>query len=153
MGNVSRKYASVIFVCSIAFLMIAPLQVIDVFAAIPSTMSVAGNNIQVLNYDDRKVTLTWNPVAVPGVGFYDYELQVGATCLSANTYSDPHSIATIGSFYNLTPDTTYYFRLAAVNASGAGTMSDCVSQKTLAVQTGGLQHQEAESGGTHDAGK
>ena len=53
-------------------------------------------------------------------------------CLSGNTYSDPHSIATIGSFYNLTPDTTYYFRLAAVNASGAGTMSDCVSQKTLA---------------------
>ena len=74
MGSISRKYASVVFVCSIAFLMIAPLQVVDVFAAIPSTMSVAGNNIQVLNYDDRKVTLTWTPVAVPGVGFYDYEL-------------------------------------------------------------------------------
>ena len=35
----SRKYASVIFVCSIAFLMIAPLQVIDVYAAVPETMS------------------------------------------------------------------------------------------------------------------
>ena len=35
MGVTSRKYASVIFVCSIAFLMIAPLQVIDVYAAVP----------------------------------------------------------------------------------------------------------------------
>ena len=145
MVGITQKYAPIIFVFAIAFLMIAPLQVIDVFAAIPSTMSVAGNNIQVLNYDDRKVTLTWNPVAVPGVGFYDYELQVGATCLSANTYSDPHSTATVGSFYNLTPDTTYYFRLAAVNASGAGNMSDCISQKTLAVESGGLQHQTFES--------
>jgi len=153
MGSVSRKYASVIFVCSIAFLMIAPLQVIDVFAAVPSTMSVAGNNIQVLSYDDRRVTLTWNAVDVPGVGFYDYELQVGSDCVaSIVTYSDPHSIATIGSFYNLTPDTTYYFRLAAVNASGAGTMSDCISQKTLAAVSGGLQAQTVEAGGTHDAG-
>ena len=39
MGVISRKYASVIFVCSIAFLMIAPLQVIDVYAAVPETMS------------------------------------------------------------------------------------------------------------------
>ena len=39
MGSVSRKYASVIFVCSIAFIMIAPLQVIDVHAAVPATMS------------------------------------------------------------------------------------------------------------------
>ena len=89
MGVTSRKYASVIFVCSIAFLMIAPLQVIDVFAAVPSTMSVAGNNIQVLSFDDRKVTLTWTAVAVPGVGFYDYELQVGSDCVaSIVTYSD-----------------------------------------------------------------
>ena len=153
MVSMTHKYAPIVFVFAIAFLMIAPLQVIDVFAAIPSTMSVAGNNIQVLNYDDRKVTLTWTPVAVPGVGFYDYELQVGSNCTDQiQTYSDPHSIATIGSFYNLTPDTTYYFRLAAVNASGAGTMSDCISQKTLAVESGGLQHQTFESGGSHDAG-
>ena len=72
MVGITQKYAPIVFVFAIAFLMIAPLQVIDVFAAIPSTMSVAGNNIQVLNYDDRKVTLTWTPVAVPGVGFYDY---------------------------------------------------------------------------------
>ena len=138
MVSITQKYAPIVFVFAIAFLMIAPLQVIDVFAAIPSTMSVAGNNIQVQSYDDRKVTLTWTPVAVPGVGFYDYELQVGSDCVaSIQTYSDPHSIATIGSFYNLTPDTTYYFRLAAVNASGAGTMSDCISQKTLAAESGG----------------
>ena len=135
MVSITHKYAPIVFIFAIAFLMIAPLQVIDVFAAVPSTMSVAGNNIQVLSFDDRKVTLTWTAVAVPGVGFYDYELQVGSNCTDATsiqTYSDPHSIATIGSFYNLTPDTTYYFRLAAVNASGAGTMSDCISQKTLA---------------------
>ena len=42
-----------------------------------STMSVAANNIQVQSYDDRKVTLTWTPVAVPGTGIYDYEMQVG----------------------------------------------------------------------------
>ena len=156
MVSITQKYAPIVFVFAIAFLMIAPLQVIDVFAAIPSTMSVAANNIQVQSYDDRKVVLTWTPVAVPGVGFYDYELQVGsnADCETGMvTYSDPHSIATIGSFYNLTPDTTYYFRLAAVNASGAGTMSDCVSQKTLGAVSGGLQHQDVEPGGTHDAGK
>ena len=153
MVGITQKYAPIVFVFAIAFLMIAPLQVIDVFAAIPSTMSVAGNNIQVLNYDDRKVTLTWTAVAVPGVGFYDYELQVGSNCTDQiQTYSDPHSTATIGSFYNLTPDTTYYFRLAAVNASGAGTMSDCISQKTLTAVSGGIQHQDVEAGGTHDAG-
>ena len=78
MVSITQKYAPIVFIFAIAFLMIAPLQVIDVFAAIPSTMSVAANNIQVQSYDDRKVTLTWTPVAVPGVGFYDYELQVGA---------------------------------------------------------------------------
>jgi len=153
MVSITHKYAPIVFIFAIAFLMIAPLQVIDVFAAVPSTMSVAGNNIQVLSFDDRRVTLTWTAVDVPGVGFYDYELQVGSDCVaSIQTYSDPHSIATIGSFYNLTPDTTYYFRLAAVNASGAGTMSDCISQKTLASVSGGLQHQDVEAGGTHDAG-
>ena len=80
MVSITQKYAPIVFIFAIAFLMIAPLQVIDVFAAVPSTMSVAGNNIQVLSFDDRKVTLTWTAVAVPGVGFYDYELQVGSDC-------------------------------------------------------------------------
>ena len=152
MGSISRKYASLIFVCSIAFLMIAPLQVIDVFAAIPDTMSVAANNIQVQGYDDRKVTLSWT--AATGTGIYDYEMQVGANADCATgmvTYSDPISIATVSTFYNLSAETTYYFRMAAVNSSGAGTMSDCVSQTTLAAPTNQLRAQEYESGQTFDA--
>ena len=59
MVSIMQKYAPAVFIFAIAFLMIAPLQVIDVLAVIPDTMSVAANNIQVQSYDDRKVTLTW----------------------------------------------------------------------------------------------
>ena len=110
MVSITQKYAPAVFIFAIAFLMIAPLQVLDVSAARPSTMSVAGNNIQVLSFDDRKVTLTWTPVAVPGTGFYDYELQVGsnADCSTGMvTYSDPHSVATIGSYYHMANLTKY----------------------------------------------
>jgi hypothetical protein len=55
MGSVSHKYASVIFVCSIAFLMIAPLQVIDVYAAVPATMSAP----TISSYTDLSVKLAF----------------------------------------------------------------------------------------------
>mgnify|MGYP001240887669 CR=1 FL=1 len=131
MGSVSRKYASVIFVCSIAFLMIAPLQVIDVFAAVPDTMSVSGNSIAVTSFDDRKVSLSWTAPGNGGETITDYQLDVGSNSdCSTNivTYSDPISTALFGSVFNLTPDTTYYFAISAVNADGTGTRSDCVSQ-------------------------
>ena len=62
MGVISRKYASVMFVCSIAFLMIAPLQVIDVHAAVPdqvtggSIAAYTDNSIQV-NFQYAKFNL------------------------------------------------------------------------------------------------
>ena len=152
MVSITQKYAPIVFIFAIAFLMIAPLQVIDVFAAVPSTMSVAANNIQVLSFDDRKVTLTWT--AATGTGIYDYEMQVGSNSDCATgmvTYSDPMGVATISTFYNLTPETTYYFRMAAVNSSGAGTMSDCVSQLTLAAPSNQLRTQDYEAGQTFDA--
>ena len=152
MVGITQKYAPIVFVFAIAFLMIAPLQVIDVFAAIPDTMSVAANNIQVQSYDDRKVTLTWTPAT--GTGIFDYEMQVGsnADCSTGMvTYSDPMSVATISTFYNLSSETTYYFRMAAVNSSGAGTMSDCVSQLTLAAPSGQLRHVDYDQGQTFDA--
>ena len=71
MVSIMQKYAPAVFIFTIAFLMIAPLQVLDVSAARPDTMSVAANNIQVQSYDDRKVTLTWTAATNPGTGFYD----------------------------------------------------------------------------------
>ena len=53
MGVTSRKYASVIFVCSIAFLMIAPLQVIDVYAGVPDTIT----GLSIGGYSDVSVQL------------------------------------------------------------------------------------------------
>jgi len=130
-----QKYAPAIVIFSIAFIMIAPLQVLDVSAAVPSTMSVSGNSIAVTSYDDRRVVLSWTaPTANHVDGITDYQLNVGTNSDCATgiaTYSDPISTALFGSVFNLTPDTTYYFAISAVNADGTGTRSDCVSQKTL----------------------
>ena len=67
MGVTSRKYASVIFVCSIAFLMIAPLQVIDVYAAVPATIGT----VSIGGYSDISVQLNWTPPASAS-GITDY---------------------------------------------------------------------------------
>ena len=73
-----QKYAPAIVIFSIAFIMIAPLQVLDVSAAVPSTMSVSGNSIAVTSYDDRRVVLSWTaPTANHADGITDYQLDVG----------------------------------------------------------------------------
>ena len=80
-----QKYAPAIVIFSIAFIMIAPLQVLDVSAAVPSTMSVSGNSIAVTSYDDRRVVLSWTaPTANHADGITDRseERRVGKECRS-----------------------------------------------------------------------
>ena len=80
MGVTSRKYASVIFVCSIAFLMIAPLQVIDVHAAACIINGVATEfvcpdqvgTVSIGGYSDISVQLNWTPCQASPAGITDY---------------------------------------------------------------------------------
>ena len=128
MGVTSRKYASVIFVCSIAFLMIAPLQVIDVYAAVPAhvgTVSIGG-------YSDISVQLNWTPPASAS-GITDYYIQSSTDNSTWSLVTDPTSNDPTADIPNLTANTTYYFRVAAVSPDGAGEYSASVSQKTFGV--------------------
>ena len=133
MLRLMQKYAPVLLVFSIAFLMINVVTVQEASAAVPSTMSVSGNAITVTSFDDRRVSLSWTaPSANPVLT--DYQIDVGQNSDCATnivTYSDPISTLTLASVYNLTPNTTYYFAVSGVNADGTGTRSDCVEQKTL----------------------
>ena len=125
MGVISRKYASVMFVSSIAFLMIAPLQVIDVHAAVPDrvgTVSIGG-------YSDISVQLNWTPPASAS-GITDYLIQSSTDDATWSLVTDPTSTDPTADIPNLSANTTYYFRVAAVSPDGAGAYSASVSQKT-----------------------
>ena len=74
MGSISRKYASVVFVCSIAFIMIAPLQVIDVYAAVPATM----NAPTVASKTDLSVKLAFTAPSSDST-ITDYEIKKDGT--------------------------------------------------------------------------
>ena len=128
MGVTSRKYASVIFVCSIAFLMIAPLQVIDVYAAVPATIGT----VSIGGYSDISVQLNWTPPASAS-GITDYYIQSSTDNSTWSLVTDPTSNDPTADIPNLTANTTYYFRVAAVSPDGAGEYSASVSQKTFGV--------------------
>ena len=133
MSNIMQKYAPILLIFSIAFLMINVTTVQEASAAVPATMSVSGNSITVTSFDDRRVSLSWTAPSSDS-SITDYQLDVGQNSDCATgivTYSDPISTLTLASVYNLTPSTTYYFAISAVSSEGTGTRSDCVSQKTL----------------------
>jgi len=128
MGVTSRKYASVIFVCSIAFLMIAPLQVIDVYAAVPDTVGT----VSIGGYSDISVQLNWTAPASAS-GITDYLIQSSTDNSTWSLVTDPTSNDPTADIPNLTANTTYYFRVAAVSPDGTGEYSASVSQKTFGV--------------------
>ena len=110
MSSIMQKYAPVLLIFSIAFLMINVTTVQEASAAVPDTMSVSSNSITVTSFDDRRVSLSWTaPTANHVDGITDYQLDVGqnADCATGIvTYSDPISILTLGSVFNLTPNTS-----------------------------------------------
>ena len=132
MGVTSRKYASVIFVCSIAFLMIAPLQVIDVYAAVPATMSAP----TVSSYTDVSVTLAFVAPS-SDESITDYLIKQSPDDSTFTLVTTPTSTALTEEIVGLIANTTYYFKVAAVSSDGTGTYSASKSQKTLGVLGGG----------------
>jgi hypothetical protein len=121
MSGVSRKFASVIFVCSIAFLMIAPLQVLDVYAAVPSTMSAP----TISSFTDLSVKLAFTAPASDN-DIIDYEIKRDGVLVPT-----PPGVGLTEEVFGLSPDTTYTFTVAAISSAGTGTHSATVSQKTL----------------------
>ena len=126
MGSISRKYASIVFVCSIAFLMIAPLQVLDVYAAIPETMSAP----TIASFTDLSVKIQFvAPTSTHTIT--DYEVKQSTDDVTFTAVPTPPGIGLTEEIYGLTADTTYYFTVAAISSEGTGTHSASVSQKTL----------------------
>ena len=111
MGVTSRKYASVIFVCSIAFLMIAPLQVIDVYAAVPATMSAP----TVSSYTDVGVTLAFVAPS-SDESITDYLIKTSTDDSTFTLHTTPTSTALTEEIVGLIANTTYYFKVAAVSS-------------------------------------
>jgi len=143
MGVISRKYASLIFVCSIAFIMIAPLQVIDVYAAVPATM----NAPTISSKTDLSVKLAFTAPASDNT-ITDYTIQKSTDNSSFSVTPTPPGTALTEEVFQLSADTTYYFKVAAVSSAGTGTYSASVEVKTLGAAaftdfSGGSQNFEA----------
>jgi len=130
------------FVCSIAFLMIAPLQVIDVHAAVPD--QVTGGSIAA--YTDNSIQVNFNmPRSTSGVS--DFLFQIST---DNETFTAVNSPVNVDLTYNLTAleaNTTYYLQVRAVGGDGNGAWSDSLTQKT---RVGGSQ---TFSGQSFDAGQ
>ena len=142
MGVTSRKYASVIFVCSIAFLMIAPLQVIDVYAAVPDTVT----GLSIGGYSDVDIQLNWNmPNSSSGIS--DFLIKQSTDNTTFTLVSTPVNVDLTQNIVGLTANTTYYFKVAAVGGDGTGEYSASVSQKTY-----GSAGNQNFSGQSFDAG-
>ena len=125
MGVISRKYASVMFVCSIAFLMIAPLQVIDVHAAVPDTIT----GLSIGGYSDVSIQLNWQmPNSTSGIS--DFLIQQSTDNSTWSLVTTPTNVDLTENIVGLSANTTYYYRVAAVGGDGTGEYSSSVSQKT-----------------------
>ena len=143
MGVISRRYASLIFVCSIAFIMIAPLQVIDVYAAVPATM----NAPTISSKTDLSVKLAFTAPSSDNT-ITDYTIQKSTDNSSFSVTPTPPGTALTEEVFQLSADTTYYFKVAAVSSAGTGTYSASVEVKTLGAAaftdfSGGSQDFEA----------
>lgn len=83
---------------------------------------------------DTQVSLTWTePASDGGSAITDYVVQYSSDSGSNwNTFSDGTSTATSATVTGLTNDTAYTFRVAAVNAVGAGSYSSASAAVTPA---------------------
>ena len=141
MGVTSRKYASVIFVCSIAFLMIAPLQVIDVHAAVPD--QPAGGSVAA--YTDNSVQLNWAmPNSTSGVS--DFLFQKSTDNVTFTAVASPVNVDLTYNFTGLEADTTYYFQVRALGGDGLSEWSTSLSQKTRAGGNQSFSDQSFDAG-------
>jgi len=141
MGVISRKYASVVFVCSIAFLMIAPLQVIDVHAAVPD--QPAGGSVAA--YTDNSVQLNWAmPNSTSGVS--DFLFQKSTDNVTFTAVASPVNVDLTYNFTGLEADTTYYFQVRALGGDGLSEWSTSLSQKTRAGGNQSFSDQSFDAG-------
>ena len=142
MGVISRKYASVMFVCSIAFLMIAPLQVIDVHAAVPDQVT----GVSIAAYTDNSIQVNFNmPRSTSGVS--DFLFQISTDNVTFTAVTTPVNVDLTYNYVGLEADTTYYLKVRAVGGDGNGAWSDSLTQKT---RVGGNQSFSDQS---FDAGR
>ena len=105
--------------------MIAPLQVIDVYAAVPDTIT----GLSIGGYSDVSVQLNWNmPRATSGIS--DFLVQKSTDNSTWSLHTTPVNVDLTEDIVGLSANTTYYFRVTAVSPDGNGTYSSSVSQKT-----------------------
>jgi len=118
-----KKHAPVILIITIAFLMIAPLQVIDVYAAVPATMSAP----TLVSKTDLSVKLAFTAPTSDST-ITDYEIKKDGV-----TVVTPVGTLLTEEIFQLSADTTYVFTVAAISSEGTGTHSANLSVTTLGV--------------------
>ncbi|MCS5645537.1 MAG: hypothetical protein NZ838_05390, partial [Candidatus Marinimicrobia bacterium] len=106
--------------------MIAPLQVIDVHAAAPATMSAP----TISSFTDLSVKIAFVAPSSDET-ITDYEVKQSTDDVTFTAVPTPVGTGLFEEIYGLTADTTYYFTVAAISSDGTGTHSSSVSQKTL----------------------
>jgi len=118
-----KKQVPVILIITIAFLMIAPLQVIDVYAAVPATM----NAPTVVSKTDLSVKLAFTAPSSDST-ITDYEIKKDGSVVVT-----PVGTGLTEEIFQLSADTTYVFTVAAISSEGTGTHSSNLSVTTLGV--------------------
>ena len=96
--------------------------------------SSAPANLQAAALSVDSIKLTWNSVS----GATSYKIYYAMSATGTYHYQDSSTTTSYIDDYLLEPETTYYYKVAAVNDGGEGPLSSYVSAKTQAVQTGGV---------------
>jgi hypothetical protein len=92
-------------------------------ATIPATPTIQSTTI-----GDSQLTLAWAaPVSDGGTSIIDYIVQYSTDFSNWTTFNDGTSTSTSATITGLTNGTTYFLRVAAVNAVGAGQYSSLSS--------------------------
>ncbi len=122
--------AIVTFVCGVMVHTSRTLSAADIYATITTGLFVpqSPNNLAV-SIDDRGVDLSWSPPLLSGgVAVTDYIIEYQLSSGGVwSVYPDGVSTDTFASLTGLTNDTSYDFRVSAVNGVGQGPASTEVS--------------------------
>ena len=86
----------------------------------PRNLTAAGGN--------AKVVLTWDTPST-GSGITDYVIQYSSDGSNFTTFTDGTSSSTTTTVTGLTNNTTYTFKVYAINSAGDGTVSDTTTTK------------------------